>query len=535
MTSNDYPNILIVTTDQQRTDSLSCYGSAFTHTPHLDRLGAEGAVCERAYCANPVCTPARVSIFSGQYMSRHGAWNVGLNAPDDVVMISHRLGRLGYRTHYIGKAHFQAFGGTPQETREPVRGWEQHYPAFRGPYYGFQTIELALGHVTYGLAGHYGAWVRSQVNEEQFELLTQARRHGSLDFGGNAYDWDIPLPLHNSVWTADRTIAFLQSHDARQPFLLAVGFQDPHHPHGVPVQFEERVDPSDVPLPRYIEGELVDKPPHFLIAHRGQLETADFRGEFWVAGQGPGADFAQVGEQDARMGRAYYHSMVRLIDQQIGRILDCLDEQGLAENTLVVFTTDHGELLGDHGLWMKGPFHYEELVRIPMLIRWPSGIPAGQRVRGLISQVDLVPTILAAIGEEVPACHSERVEILRNSQNDSEESPSEIDGVNALPLLQSVAARTEAGPRSTVRDAAIIECTDDPHGLRLKTVVTQEHKLTVYHGHDFGELYDLQGDPGELVNRWDDPAYAAERQRLMGRILDHMEPLERRVPRICYA
>jgi arylsulfatase A-like enzyme len=504
--SNNHPNILIITTDQQRTDSLSCYGSTFTQTPNLDRLGTEGAVCERAYCTNPVCTPARASIFTGQYMSRHGAWNVGLNVPEDVVMISHRLDRLGFRTHYIGKAHFQAFGGTPEETLEPVRGWERHYPAFRGPYYGFETVELALGHVTYGLAGHYGAWVRSRVSEEQFQLLTQARRRGSLDFGGNAHDWDIPLWLHNSVWTADHTIEFLRTHDARRPFLLAVGFQDPHHPHGVPVAFEERVDPKAVPLPRYAEGELEDKPSHFRIAHRGQLEGSEFRGDYWVAGQGRGADFAQVSEQDARWGRAYYYTMVKLIDQQMGRILDGLDEQGLAENTLVIFTTDHGELLGDHGLWMKGPFHYEELVRIPMLLRWPEGIPGRQRVRGLISQVDLVPTILAAAGQEVPA---------------------EIDGVDTLPLLR--------GEVEAVRDATIIECTDDPRNLRLKTVVTADRKLTVYHGQSFGELYDLQADPGEVKNLWDTPVYATDRQRLTGHILDHMEPLERRVPRICYA
>ena len=213
-----------------------------------------------------------------------------------------------------------------------------------------------------------------------------------------------------------------------------------------------------------------------------------------------------ISVQDACLGRAYYHSMVRLIDQQMGRILDCLEERGLAENTLVIFTTDHGELLGDHGLWMKGPFHYEELVRIPMLLCWPKGIPGGQRVRGLVSQVDLAPTILSAVGEEVPG---------------------EMDGVDALPLLR--------GEVEAVRDATIIECTDDPRGLRLKTVVTEDHKLTIYHGQDFGELCDLEADPGEVRNLWDAPSYAANRQLLIERILDHMEPLERRVPRISYA
>jgi uncharacterized sulfatase len=198
--------------------------------------------------------------------------------------------------------------------------------------------------------------------------------------------------------------------------------------------------------------------------------------------------------------------MVKLIDEQMGRILDCLDRLGLAEDTLIIFTTDHGELLGDHGLWMKGPFHYEELVRIPMLVRWPQGLPGGQRVRGLVSQVDLVPTILSAVGQEIPA---------------------EIDGVDTLPLLR--------GQVEAVRDAAFIEFADDPRCLRLKTVITPDSKLTVYHGYDFGELYDLGADPGELVNLWQAPSYAEQRRVLMGRILDHMEGLERRASRICYA
>ena len=506
MSGNDALNVLIVITDQQRTDSVSCYGSPFTCTPNLDRLAREGVLCQRAYCSNPVCTPARASIFSGQYVSRHGAWNVGLNVPGDVRFISHWLSEAVYRTHYIGKAHFQAFDATPEQSLEAVRGWERHYPGFTGPYYGFQSVELALGHCTYGLAGHYGAWVRSQVSEEEFRSFSQSRRYGDFDFGGNAHDWHIPLRLHNSVWTADRAIEFLKTHDRKRPFLLAVGFEDPHHPHGVPVELLDRVDPEQVPPPRYAEGELRDKPPFFALARKGLLEGSPFRGAFWVAGQAEGADFSRVSEQDARLGRAYYYTLVRLIDREFGRILDCLDSLGLADNTLVVFTTDHGELLGDHGLWMKGPFHYEELVRVPMLFRWPGGLPAGQQVTGLISQVDLVPTILSAMGRAVPE---------------------EVEGVNALPLLRGEASR--------VREGAVIECVDDPCGLRLKTVVTERYKLTLYHRHSFGELYDLQADPGELHNLFDRPESASVRQRLTGMILDHAERLERRTCRLCYA
>ena len=501
------PNILIITTDQQRTDSLSCYGSTFTDTPHLDRLAAEGVCLERAYCANPVCTPARASIFTGRYPSRHGAWNVGMNVPEEELLISHRLADVGYRTHYIGKTHFQPFGGSADQSVE-TRNDNTRYPEFRGPYYGFETVELALGHTTYGLAGHFGEWVKSQTEAsgEPFDAYQKATCLAENRFGGEAYDWEIPLKYHNSVWTADRTIDFLENNGPDEPFLLAVGFQDPHHPHCLPTEFEARVSPNEVPVPNFTEGELDDKPPHFLEAHWGKLEESEIRGQFPIAGQGGGFDFRKVTEKDARFGRAYYFSMVKLIDQQVGRILDSLDRNGFAENTLVCFTSDHGELLGDHGLWMKGPFHYEQLVRIPMLMRWPQGFSGGKRISSLFSHVDIVPTILAATGLS---------------------RPSQIDGVNALPMLR--------GDIESVRDIAMIECIDDPKGLRLKTIVTPERKLTWYCGHDYGELYDLKADPDERINRWAHADYATERAQLLARLLDATEPLEKRAKRVSYA
>ena len=518
------PNIIIITTDQQRRDSLSCYGSDFTSTPHIDRLAAGGVVCDRAYTPNPVCTPARASLFSGQYMSRHGAWNVGMNLPEDTPMLSHRCNELGYQTHYIGKAHFQAYMGRKQplnngstaaelgskETRQA--DWESRFADWNGPYYGFDRVELCHGHSTGGLGGHYGLWVKEQAAAAaaDFDSLNNARPLSeAAKFGGRALDWDLPVAWHNSVWTAERSIDFLKKkRAAAAPFLLAIGFQDPHHPHAVPTDFDDRIDPADVPLPRYQHGELDDKPPHFGLAHRGEIDQSEFRGDYPIAGQGSSAgDIRSVSEIDARQGRAYYYSMVKLIDQQVGRILQCLEEEGLADNTIVIFTSDHGELLGDHGLWMKGPFHYEELVRIPLIVRWPQGgVSGGRRLSGLCSLVDLVPSVLAALGQRVP---------------------DECDGVDAMPLLR--------GESDAVRAHSIVECTDDPLGLRLKTVVTENRKLTYYHGYEFGELYDLELDPGELVNRWSDPTYNADRQQLMAILIDHAERLEKRVERLCYA
>ncbi|MHB9025160.1 MAG: sulfatase family protein [Armatimonadota bacterium] len=501
-----HPNVLLITTDQQRADSMSCYGSPFTQTPALDRLACEGVRFDRAYCTNPVCTPARASIFSGRYVSRHGAWNVGMNIPEDEAFLSHRLGAVGYRTHYIGKAHFQGFGGSPAQSMEAMTDWACRYPAFTGPYYGFSTVELALGHTHWGLAGHYGAWVRRQVTAEEFAAYRQVTCRAATSFGGEAYDWALPTALHNSVWTASRTVEWLERQDPAHPFFLAVGFQDPHHPHCLPTDFTERVDPSQVPLTDYMEGELNDKPPHFREAHEGTLEHSAMRGEFWIAGQGAGADFREVSENDTRLGRAYYYSMCKLIDQQIGRILEALDRTGLAENTLIIFTTDHGELLGDHGLWMKGPFHYEQLVRIPLLLRWPCGISSSMQTSALISQVDLAPTVLEAVGLPVPAG---------------------IDGSSALPFLRGEAER--------IRPSALVECVDDPHKLRLKTLITSTHKLTWYAGQSSGELYDLEADPRERVNRWDDPTCATVKASMLAELLTLQEPLERRQPRYCYA
>lgn len=502
----DRPNIIVVTTDQQRTDTLGCYGSSFVRTPNIDGLARQGMRFDRAYTCSPVCTPSRVSLFSGQLPSRHGAWNVGVNYRGGDLALPRQLCDAGYQTHNIGKAHFQAFGGGFDESIESLGAWQKRFPAFNGPYFGFEKVELSLGHTTFGVAGHYGAWVRDQVTRAQFDEFHRAKNNGEFYFGGNAFDWSMPTRLHSSVWTADRVISFLKSRDTNRPFMLAIGFQDPHHPHALPHDFHDRVDPAAVPLPDFTPGELDDKPPHFGQAHRGELETSPFRGDYQVAGQSGSIDYRKVSESQARAGRAYYHSMVQLIDAQMGRILATLDELNLTQNTIVVFTTDHGEMLGDHGLWMKGPFHYEQLVRVPLIVRWPGALRAGRATSSLYSHVDLTPTLLSAAGVK---------------------AATPMDGVDLTPLLR--------GDAEQVREVAIVECVDDPRCLRLKTAVTQTRKLTWYAGQTFGELYDLEKDPAEKINRWNDPAYAADRASLLGTLLANQESLETRSPRHCYA
>ena len=493
---------------------MSGYGSTFTSTPNLDRIGSEGVFFDRAYCANPVCTPARASLFSGLYPSRHGAWNIGTNVSNNAPMLSHRLAASGYATAYVGKMHFQAYGGGDR-SKEGQGDWDHGAPeSWSTPYYGFQTVKLAIGHVTYGMRGHYGSWLARRLSKEERDSIREGAspRCSGPAFGGEAYDWNMPLELHNSVWTADESINFLRSHDANQPFFLAIGFQDPHHPHAVPADFTDRVSPADVPLPDQVPDELDDKPPHFALAHRGSLEGSPYRGEYYVGGQGPGFDYAAAQEEDVRLGRAYYYTMVRLIDREVGRILASLDELGLAENTIVVFTTDHGELLGDHGLWLKGPFLYEQLVRVPMMMRWPATVPAGGRIGSTVSHVDIVPTILEAVGVQVRTDDSGRAHSL--------------DGESLLPLLREQDERTAP---------VFVECVDDPQKLRLKSIVTDRYKLVHYHGQPFGELYDLEDDPREKKNLFHDSRHGEVKAALLAGLMDHTEQLERRTDRISYA
>ncbi len=506
------PNVILITTDQQRRDTLGTYGADWMRTPNLDRLAEQGVRFDRAYCTSPVCTPSRVSIFTGRQVSRHGVWNIGVNTPPTRT-VADTLAEAEYRTHYVGKVHFQAWHSRGRRSQEHAfavgPGTANRLtlddagrpPAMSGPYYGFQTVEWASGHANGGLTGHYGAWVREQAGDEAFQCYLQTQRPGHVSFGAEARDWSLPARWHNTRWTADRAVEFLSRQDQGSPFFLAIGFQDPHHPHAVPEDLEPRVDPARVPLPSFVTGELDDKPAHFGAAHRGEADTSGdpSRGiDDRLMGQLGGFDYRQVDEAEARRARAYYFTLVQYIDQAVGRILDQLATSGLERDTLVVFTSDHGELLGDHGLWLKGPFHFEALLNVPLIMRWPAGLPAGRVHQGVFSLVDLAGLLVQAGG-----CPW---------------SARDHDGVETWDGLR--------GNATPAREAALIECVDNERALRLKTLVTRDWKLTAYVGGDEGELYHLADDPYERVNLWRDHCHAATKAGLLHQLVTMMERAE---------
>lgn len=482
----DRPNILLITTDQHHYECLGVRTEALA-TPNLDRLAADGALFDRAYCPNPLCSPSRASIITGQYPSSHGCWTIGTKLDEDVPTVSGLLSDAGYATSLIGKAHFQPLASTPEQTslEAPPRFRDlDFWREFNGPYYGFDHIELARNHGDEPWAGqHYGLWMEGRGLTDwrdyyRAEPRDPARQHS----------WDLPEEHHYTTFVTDRSIAAIERAAADdRPFFTWASFQDPHPPYLVSEPWASMYDPADVSIGRLEPGELDAMPPWF---RQTQLENPDFTQ--WKETPFPNHGFGShlIDEAKLRQDVAIYYGMISFIDAGVGRILETLDRLGIADNTIVVFTTDHGHFLGQHGLIAKGAFHYEDLLRIPMIVRAP-GVPAGSRVEGLQSLIDYAPTFLSAAGLDVPL---------------------QTQGVDQWP--------TWTGAADSVRDHVMVENRHQPTAVHLRTYIEDRYKITAYRDQPYGELFDLADDPGEHRNRFDDPGYASIRADLTERFLN---------------
>lgn len=507
--SDKNPNILLITSDQQHFSTLGAINPRI-QTPALDRLCAEGTRFSRAYCTNPTCTPTRASIITGMYPSQHGAWSLGTKLFEDVPTIGQMLGDAGYATSLVGKAHFQPLASKPgMESIEcqPIMRDLDFWRKFHGPWYGFQHVETARMHGCESHAGqHYGIWMEEQglknwrdyfdewpVNRER-ERQMRANRH-----------WALPEEFHYNRWTGERTVAQIErAHREGQPFFLWSSFLDPHPPYIVSEPWASMYDPADMEPGRLVPGEHDRNPIHF-----GKTQEND--PEWWKAAtQGEQAIHGSYRhhrtDEDLRKDMACYYGMVSFLDQQVGRILAALDRLGLAEDTLVVYSTDHGHFLGQHGLTAKCIHHYEDLLKIPFLVRWPGRVPAGGVNETIQNLVDLSPTFLTAAGLPVPG-----------AMTGVDQTASWRDG-------------------QAVRSGTVIE---NHHGARrfhLRSYVNQRYKITVYRDGDQGELFDLVEDPQEVRNLWAEPEAAALKGRMLHEFMQQTlrdEPM--RMPRIANA
>lgn len=365
-------NVLLITTDQQRYDALGCNGNPHIRTPHLDQLAAEGINCSRHYTSNPVCTPARGSILTGLYSRSHGAVVVGQTVPPQTRGLAHILSEAGYRTGLLGKAHFEPERSGYVTRLDPTK-----------PYYGFQHTAITEDAVE----GPYLDWIRREHPEHLEAVWAQAnedlhtpRRYGQENGRLRAcFTSPAPEHLHQSAWIVDQTRDFIDgARQADQPFFAWCSFVDPHHPWTPPEPFASMYDPGKLPPPKRRPGENEGLKIPYL--HEDGLGDAEYR----------------------RVCAAYY-AMVSHIDAHVGRLLAWLRQIGLLERTIILFTSDHGEYNGDHGLIRKNWDLYDSILRVPMLWRLPGARNAGQSRSQMMQHEDLMPTLLEMLGLPVPA------------------------------------------------------------------------------------------------------------------------------------
>ena len=492
MPAQSFPNILWICSDQQRHDTLGCYDNPYVHTPNLDRLAAEGVRFTHAYCQSPVCTPSRASFLTGRYPRTTRTRQNGQNIPTAETLVTRLLAEAGYVGGLAGKLHIAAANPSAApvvEQRIPDGYHEFHWS--HTPLPSKYTTTGASGADSPWAADAYTAWLREK-----------GRRYMRTPFRHSPYvQTSVAAEDHQTTWCAEMAVQFIERRaEDGQPWFFSVNPFDPHHPFDPPeaslARYLARLD--EIPLPNYAPDELDNKPIFQRIDHRWAYNTP---------GQYP---YDEMSEEDHRLLRAAYWAMCDLIDTGVGQILDALERSGQRENTLVIFMSDHGEMLGDHGIYLKGPYFYEPAIRVPLIVAGP-GVQRGKVSKALVELVDLAPTLLDAAGL---APHSG------------------MQGHSLWPLL------TGATPLDQHRDDIYCEYYNampwhqDPQA-HLTMVRNERHKLVVAHGLNTGELYDLAVDPMETANQWNDPGYAAVKSEMLLRLCDRMawtvDPLPERI------
>ena len=480
-----HPNIILFCTDQQRSDSLGCSGNDFAATPNIDRIAAAGTRLVNHRTPNPICSPSRASMFTGLYPRTHGLCCNGIALDPTLPTLPAILASSGYRTHGVGKFHLQPMRAPAElELPDSFAYWSRPgAESWDGPFYGFEQIQSVIGHgqdVVKG--GHYARWLAEHHPDA---VRLHAPQH-ALDPAPDDLDecWKsaVPPELHCNRWIARRAAAYIDTAD--EPFFLFVSFPDPHHPFAPPRPYCDSFDPADVPMPRAVEGELDRMPPYIL-----QPAHSDEQGKLLLT--------KDLSESTLRRTIAHTYGMVQMIDDCVGTVLEALERRGEMQQTLIAFTSDHGELLGDHGLLRKGPPPYRQLLEVPMILKGP-GIPAGRNIDALTSHIDLAPTLLDFAGID-------RV-------------PPGLEGVTLRPLL--------TGGVEAVRDAQYSEYHPRAAAdLYNQTIRTDQWRLTLYPLHeDWGELFDMEVDPYEHENRFDDPSLSDVVKRLTERMRSEFPP-----------
>jgi arylsulfatase A-like enzyme len=474
------PNILWFCSDQQRYDTIGAFGNPHIRTPTIDRLIAQGIGFTHAFAQSPVCTPSRATFLTGRYPATHHVHrNGGARFPDGEVLVTRLFREAGYECGLIGKLHLAA----ALKDREPRANdgygtflWS-HHPGPEGP-----------------AVNAYHDWLRQEKGADPVRL-----------FGGPvAYNSPgVTADLQQSTWAAEMGIRFIERNRG-QPWLLSVNIFAPHPPFDPPADYLARYDPATLPPPLFRHSDI-DRQKSFAHIPQQSLEAAD-----------PSLDEPDDIERDTsrlrwahrpprrfngRRAKASYYASIEFLDHQLGRMIAALEASGQLDRTIVVFMSDHGELLGDHGLLYKGCRFFEGLVRVPLVFSWPGCIRQGARSGALVELVDVAPTLLDLAGIAVP------------------------------PFMQGRSLANMLTGRASVdhhKNHVTAEYNDAMGSTPLSTYVhasmyrDRRYKMIRYHGLDLGELFDLENDPGEFDNLWSDRGACDLKMDLLARHFDAM-------------
>lgn len=449
--TNSRPNVLFIMDDQHRGDCTRADGNRAIHTPNIDRIGAEGVRFSRAYSTSPTCTPARSALLTGLAPWNHGMLHMVSMAHDYPLMKPQAMRDAGYYTTGIGKMHYH-----PQRAL-----------------HGFHRVILdesgRIGNPEF--RSDYRAWFWSQAPH----LDPDATGVGFNDYPAKAYA--LPENLHPTHWTAETAVNFLNGYNRPEPFFLKVSFARPHSPYDPPQRFMDKYKDADIP--KASVGKWAEK-----FAKRNNDKD-----DIWCG---------DLGEKQVRSSRQGYYGSISFIDEQIGRILETLEKRGWLEETLIVFTSDHGDMTGDHNLWRKS-YPYEASARIPMAMRWPKGMvstPRGQVIDKTVELRDILPTFLDAANSPVSR---------------------KLDGESLLKLARN--------PNADWRDAIDLEhgvCYSIENNWNGFTDGKTKYIYNAYHGQE--QLFDLKKDPGERNDLSSDVTAMSTLKRWRDRMVAHLEP-----------
>jgi len=490
------PNVLFVMTDQHRLDAMGAYGNRVIRTPSLDRLATQGMRFERYYVAAFPCSPSRASLMTGLHPQSHGVVINGVQLDEEIPTFATELARAGYHTTWMGKWHLRG-------RRAFVRGSDDELPRLIDkkppPVDAKRSRNGFQDGVHEGL--DYVAYLRDLGLEEPRPGKKVRGGHHTVIEDGHSV---IPEKHFIETFLTDRAVAYLEANaKAAQPFCLCVSYEGPHRPITPPEPWDKMYDPAKLPLPATVNDPMTDAPKRHQDFHwrmhgidlpkeRARLKRQlVFENEMWDL-----LDRPAWTEREYRDLMAHYYGYVSYIDAQIGRLMDAVDRLGLTDNTVVVYTTDHGEFMGGHGCIFKAMMMYDDLMRVPLIVRFPGVVPKGKASRALASSVDLMPTLLDVAGVKVPET---------------------VQGRSLRPVLTG---------RTDKHHEAVFTSFAQPN-IQMRMVRTDRYKYSYnWRPRQANELFDMHEDPLEMKNLAGKGAMRPIEERLRRRVFAFMDGIK---------